>query len=422
MEIAMWRIWMLVCLAGLGCAPAVPGAESQADLAGYRAIYQRELNAIDSAFAASRAVASGRYGSNLVALAASFQKEGDLQNLTTVHAEQESFSTRGAVAGALPNTAPPALRRLQASALEELGNAERAKAKKLLDLTSGYLATLEKLKIRLTKNNEIDKALEAKAEIEAVRASQDVPAAAALLDAYRPKAAPAIPAAPPKPPAAPTIKDPGLPDNFKTGLILYYGFATKDSADDDGSGKRNRARVRGASWTANGVQGGAMEFEGRGDYIESSEPVDIRGAAPWTISCWAQLGPRVGHFDNFISIGKSFRPQGIVGLARAPGTQAINVNLWSEKNFSVNSGADLGSGFHHLAASYDGSRLSVFVDGDKRIDRGFDLSIEEEPVYIGGRTGGFDGQYLTGVIDEVMVYNRSLADSEIKALYRYQKR
>ena len=43
------------------------------------------------------------------------------------------------------------------------------------------------------------------------------------------------------------------------------------------------------------------------------------------------------------------------------------------------------------------------------------IGITDEPLYIGRQN---DGRYFEGIIDEVRIYNRALAEKEIKALYQ----
>ena len=72
--------------------------------------------------------------------------------------------------------------------------------------------------------------------------------------------------------------------------------------------------------------------------------------------------------------------------------------------------------WHHLAMTYDGRTLAVYVDGAPAGSAvvGKPRTPGRSPLDIGMRQDGHT--YFTGAIDEVRLYNRALAPAEIKAL------
>jgi hypothetical protein len=69
----------------------------------------------------------------------------------------------------------------------------------------------------------------------------------------------------------------------------------------------------------------------------------------------------------------------------------------------------------HLAATYDGSDLRLFVDGVEvaSTPRTGELATSSNPLEIGGDS--FYGQHFSGLIDEVRVYNTALTEAQIQA-------
>ena len=81
----------------------------------------------------------------------------------------------------------------------------------------------------------------------------------------------------------------------------------------------------------------------------------------------------------------------------------------------------LSNAWHHYVATYDGSVVKLFVDGNM--------------VYSGSQTGNLDSgavnptigwgstfsshYHLNGLIDEIHIYNRALSEAEIRAIYNY---
>jgi hypothetical protein len=95
------------------------------------------------------------------------------------------------------------------------------------------------------------------------------------------------------------------------------------------------------------------------------------------------------------------RPAGYARRAQdidVTGPTALPVNQWS-----------------HLAATYNGSRFRLYVNGALIADRALAGSIatSTRPLRIGGNSVW--DEYFGGLIDEVRVYNRALSQAEIQA-------
>lgn len=69
----------------------------------------------------------------------------------------------------------------------------------------------------------------------------------------------------------------------------------------------------------------------------------------------------------------------------------------------------------HLALTYDGVRLRLYVDGTRVSSRALTGTIlrTSDPLWIGGNRPY--GEYFKGVIDEVRVYDRALSPAEVNA-------
>jgi hypothetical protein len=86
--------------------------------------------------------------------------------------------------------------------------------------------------------------------------------------------------------------------------------------------------------------------------------------------------------------------------------------------YRVATGPRLDDGvWHHLAASYDGTTATVYVDGQP-VGLGAAASAGSTTVSrlrIGDLA--FPGYYFKGVIDEVRLYDRALSAADITAIY-----
>ena len=74
--------------------------------------------------------------------------------------------------------------------------------------------------------------------------------------------------------------------------------------------------------------------------------------------------------------------------------------------------------WHHLAATYDGRDLKVYVDGavvaSKAVNR--KRLVGDRPLVIGQRADGLGNSQFVGLLDEVRVYGRALSEAELKAM------
>ena len=68
----------------------------------------------------------------------------------------------------------------------------------------------------------------------------------------------------------------------------------------------------------------------------------------------------------------------------------------------------------HVALTYDGTTLRLFVNGTQVATRATTGTIQatDNPLWIGGNNPY--GEYFTGLIDEVRVYNRALTQTDIQ--------
>src|SRR5438046_5942311 len=79
------------------------------------------------------------------------------------------------------------------------------------------------------------------------------------------------------------------------------------------------------------------------------------------------------------------------------GTSALTANTWA-----------------HLAATYDGATMGLYVNGVQVTSRAQTgaIATSTNPLQIGGDS--IYGQYFAGRIDEVRIYNRALSAAEIQ--------
>jgi Concanavalin A-like lectin/glucanases superfamily/Galactose oxidase-like, Early set domain/Bacterial Ig domain/Glyoxal oxidase N-terminus/Galactose oxidase, central domain len=198
----------------------------------------------------------------------------------------------------------------------------------------------------------------------------------------------------------------------RTGLVGAWSFDAAGSVAADASPSANNGTVSGATWTAAGRIGGALTFDGVNDRVDvpDSASLDLTGAM--TVEAWvrptATTGWRTvlmkertnGLAYALYSNNDQGRPEvdvRIVADRVAAGPAALPANQWT-----------------HLAATYDGATLRIYVNGTSvgsRPQTGA-TTVSASPLRIGGNAVW--SEWFAGSIDEVRVYNRALSATEIQ--------
>jgi hypothetical protein len=192
------------------------------------------------------------------------------------------------------------------------------------------------------------------------------------------------------------------------GLVASYSFdETAGAVAVDGSARGAAGRLSGARRTAAGRYGGAVAFDGRGDVVtvRGGRPRAIRRAM--TLEAWVRpAAARRRGWTPVIAAGPRRRPA--YALYAGPGARAL-VRTRGRSRPALATSTRRVRGWTHLAATYDGRRLAVYLDGARvarRAARGA-LAAGRGPLRIGGS--------FTGTIDEVRLYSRALSAAEIRA-------
>jgi len=204
------------------------------------------------------------------------------------------------------------------------------------------------------------------------------------------------------------------------GLVLYYPF-DNDNGDRiiDQSGKSNDGVVKGATWTPKGKAGGSYSFDGGGStLIDAGNPGDL--GRNFSIVVWAY--PEV--YDGYRCImGKDTDDNGF-SLEKA--------NDSSSMKFWFFDGAWRNTAFRHvpplktwscLAVVHDGKTVRGYFNGEQDTDAipaGYIVQSNSR-VLIGRHPAVEAARNWNGKIDEVMILDRALSDSEVKQLYDAQK-
>ena len=182
----------------------------------------------------------------------------------------------------------------------------------------------------------------------------------------------------------------------------------------DSSGNGNTGTVSGATWTI-GKFGTALSFDGTNDIVIVPDSASLDLTTGMTLEAWLlPARARLSLADrscsrnraattHTVSTGAPARaarartrsPEGPITTCAAPHRYALDT--WT-----------------HVAATYDGATLRLYVDGTLASSAAATgaISTSTGAFRIGGNT--LWGEYFQGLIDEVRIYNRALSQTEIQ--------
>ncbi len=199
-----------------------------------------------------------------------------------------------------------------------------------------------------------------------------------------------------------------------TGLVAAYSFDQgSGTALTDSAGQGHHGTIAGASWAA-GHSGQALSFDGVDDWVTVSDSSALDLTNGMTVEAW--VNPAA--LTNFASVVLKERPGGLsYALYAADGANSPPAGYVFVPNQDRNA---LGlselplNTWSHLATTYDGSTLRLFVNGTEVGSRTVDAAIvtSNNPLRIGGNSVW--GEFFNGRIDNVRVYNRALSEGEIR--------
>lgn len=216
------------------------------------------------------------------------------------------------------------------------------------------------------------------------------------------------------------IDDQGLPT---LGLAAFYPFSgnAADASNSGYDGTVNDALLTADRW---GSPNSAYSFDGDGDYIDIGNSLETE-TTPFSVSAWVRsantpTGDQVliskkaqgtwdeGEWQIYTGAGTL----GFVANDTYGGIPAITKSVIAYTN--IHDGA-----WHHVVGIVSGDGGKLFLDGQFM---GINTTINvpqshDSPIFIGARNDPTSRGYLEGQVDDVRIYHRALAESEIQELF-----
>ena len=217
----------------------------------------------------------------------------------------------------------------------------------------------------------------------------------------------------------------GLPVKTKAEIIAHWRF---DEANDltayDSSANGNTAIINDSNGEPNWVAGKigyALEFDGIND---SAQAADVPNLNPsqMTIAAWVKLdsSPNAVGYDMWVVNKYSATNDKGYALLIDTYYSKDRVGFYLGNGSSttlLRSSSDIVIGtWYHIAATYDGSTMKVYIDGeeDNSTSHITGISTFNNHLFIGG--SNTDSLYFDGIIDEVRIYDSNMTQEQIAEL------
>jgi hypothetical protein len=197
------------------------------------------------------------------------------------------------------------------------------------------------------------------------------------------------------------------------GLVAAYSFDEGSGTTvNDLSGNGNTGTVANTTWTTSGEYGSALVFNGKSSTVTIPDSPSLHLTSAMTLEAWVKPSKISAGWadviykgsDNYFLEATSSNASDAAGGGtfgsddtQTFATSALSTNTWAQ-----------------LALTYDGATLRLYVNGVQvsTLAVSGNLVTSSNALQIGGDS--FFGQYFSGTIDEVRVYNIPLNVTQIQ--------
>jgi hypothetical protein len=199
-------------------------------------------------------------------------------------------------------------------------------------------------------------------------------------------------------------------------LILGINF---DNTIQDWSGKGNTEQWVGTPCYGAGMIGSSGCFNGiSGSTVTVSQNPSLEGMNQLTLAAWAKKSSATSGGGI---IGKyTVYELSIEGVNRSGGCSNIYTASSGGVCLEVPAGLTADTQWHHYAMTYDGSKATLYVDGNQVAEQALSGAVavaQYQNLIIGTQQFDGSGYQFNGSIDDVRVYDKALSASDVLALY-----
>ena len=197
------------------------------------------------------------------------------------------------------------------------------------------------------------------------------------------------------------------------GLVAAYSFDVPNTVVD-ASGNGNTGTTTRTTWVSAGKYGGALSFDGKSSWVTVADSASLHFTSGFTVEAWVK--PHNAGGSAWQAVAVKERTAGIVfGLyANSSRSQpAAVVTAGATEQTAFGTAAVSSAVWTHVAETFDAAAVRLYVNGtlvSTTLAAGSPPD-STSPLRFGG--DAVRGEFFRGSIDEVRLYARPLAASEI---------
>lgn len=212
-------------------------------------------------------------------------------------------------------------------------------------------------------------------------------------------------------------------NNFDNSLVGWWRgeeITAEGTTTDESIFHNDGLLIMGAT-TTTGKFGQTFSFDGLDDYIEITSSSSLQITNNVTISAWVKPSAIGEGWKTIIANQWNWPLSGFL-VSMDGGTGKIHVAVGDGDSFdSVNGTANIIDGNWHLVTvNFSSGVIKIYIDGE--LDKKYNtdginsIAYSVNNLRIGKNSDG-DFEYWSGLIDDILIFNRSLSIQEVRALY-----
>jgi len=200
------------------------------------------------------------------------------------------------------------------------------------------------------------------------------------------------------------------------GLIAHYKFdETSGTTAADSSGNGNigaLTNMAGTEWTT-GKVGGALDFDGTNDYVRVADHSSLNPTNNITFSAWINQSSFPHSWNEILMKYESPQVAGYEIYVSGSGRPRVGMALNGVKTSLDAITAIQTQKWYHVAGTYDGAEIKLYIDGVLNNSRSAtgNISVSSEDLMFGGHVAANNV-----IIDEIRIYDHALSAGEVSAL------